>query len=322
MRKPSLVILLVDDDDPERERLHHALEDAGHQVKLFRFGLNDAQTDIEVTPDRVMLVQDRICIGDADFAEATSVFYRRWKMCPEPMVRSSLAVHDDARFAEREWDAAVFGALLDIETRYPNLIWLNRPCLDLISRHKLHLLNNASGAGFVVPQWCLATKMRFLPNDTVIAKAINVDEYIDKDRHLATTTVDEETLNDLMKNRLSCPSLLQRYVTANEELRVYYVRGAMTCLRLQKKEQTSDSRFSDITDLKLDLVPCAPALLTAAHRFCKKSGFEFVVFDVLVPSSGELCLVDITPNGTWVEYEKLSGVPLTANIAFQLGASA
>jgi hypothetical protein len=314
------VILIGDHDDEDLTQLSHALLIRG--VRLARIILGEPDTAIEITVanDVIKLRQGQTELVPRHFENARGVFYRRWKMCIGPIVRSTLPDPEEARFAEKEWNALLISALRILEQLNPNVPWINPVGVDQMGRDKLFLLNQASRVGMTAPEWVASNVFTAPVPGPLVAKAINVDQHIDDKRNFSTSAVEPEFVGLNLGRRSPCPSLLQRRIAAEHELRVFYVNGELVSLKLQTSEPVSDIRYAKPGSLKCRLTDCPASLAPRIHKFCDSLSLRYAALDLLA-EAGTYHLVDVTPNACWSGFELTNGAGMSEDIADALLAS-
>jgi hypothetical protein len=174
------------------------------------------------------------------------VIYRsgigRWE---RPVSATSLGVAE-RDFAEREWSTLVNVLLLEFEQRCQHPLWINRPSASLIVSQKHNLLTTADIDGFRVPLYSTSTQGS-LPTSVTgrsVSKAINEDEDVDDHHTFATSEVPSEVIAQA-PFRSDCPTLIQKRVYCDHELRAYTCWGSCwhcACSRGSLMSSTSDFR--------------------------------------------------------------------------------
>ncbi len=226
------MLVFADADDAGVARLVAGLE-RRLDVTWWRFGIPEGSVSVDVDEHGFRLEQPEVRVCSTAIREAGVIVYRRRLMQPRPLVISDLPSPEDRGFSEREWTSVIEGLLL-AEEREGDATWLNSPSATLLTHNKLALLLHAARMGMAVPAFSLSNPVRFPPSSRgeLVVKAISSNERIDSTRHFSTALLSREDLRDLPGARLPTPSLLQEYVPADIELRVFYLLGAFFALAL------------------------------------------------------------------------------------------
>jgi glutathione synthase/RimK-type ligase-like ATP-grasp enzyme len=288
------------------------------EVTFLPLGCDGNQVDVDSD-----LKDFRIAIGDAivttrDLLTAPLIVYRRCWHNETPLVKPNEDEEEEDRlFAQKEWDAAIRGALLAAESA-SSAVWMNSPKLELVSRNKIFLLSVAARCGFTVPRTRISSTSRLPPGvSNAVCKAINVDERISESRYFPTTLVTQD-LADILNKPLLCPSLLQEYVRSDIELRLYFVLGETITLRISKSVDTPiDSRYLARHQMTVERIACPSDILALTRHFAELTGLRFFALDLILTNS-DAYLLDVTPNATWSFYEDVDHDMVTAPMAAAL----
>jgi hypothetical protein len=300
------VLVLADADDVGVTRLVSRLEQE-LRVVWWRFGLPEDSISVRVDGADFELEQPGARLSSDQFRASSTIVYRRRLLRPRPLVTSELASAEDRSFSEREWSSLIDGLLLT-EERQGRSTWLNPPSATLLTSNKLALLLHATSLGLPVPAFSVSTPVR-LPSASghaLVTKAISLDERIDAERYFGTALLAEEDVQDLPGTRLPTPSLLQEYVPASAELRVFYALGELFCLALTPSRDHVDIRYEARSALSPQAVDTPPSLAEAFGTLARALALSYCTFDVVIPEVGRPMLVDITPNGDWAFFESRS----------------
>jgi hypothetical protein len=295
------VLVLADADDVGVARLVSILERTVH-VRWWRFGLPESAVSVYVDDRGFRLDQPEVSLCPADFDSAGTIIYRRRLMQSRPLVTSELPTHEDRAFSEREWSSLIGGVLLS-EERRGHSTWLNRPSAMLVADNKFALLLAALGAGLPVPRLSVSAPVRLPPGRELVTKAISADERIDASRYFSTALLSAEDLRDLPGARLPTPSLLQEYVKAELELRVFYALGEFLSLALTPASDHVDIRHAPRAKLSPREYQLSKDLRDALAGLASEFALDYCTFDLVIPDEGPPALVDITPNGDWDYFE-------------------
>ena len=298
----SDLLVLADADDAGVSRLVTSLAPR-LGVAWWRFGLSEDSVSVQADERGFQLEQPGTTLRSADLRDTPIVVHRRRLLQPRPLVTSELTSPQDRGFSEREWTSLIDGVLLD-EERQSRSTWLNSPTATLLTSNKLSLLLFAARTGVPVPSFSVSTPVCFPATGRgLVAKAISADERIDSSRHFSTALLSPEDLHDLPGARTPTPSLLQEYVPASLELRVFYALGEFLTLALTPCAENVDIRHSTRARLSPRPYDLPADLCAALGGLARAFALGYCTFDLVVPSDGPPELVDITPNGDWDYFE-------------------
>jgi len=300
--EPS-VLVLADHDDAGVSRLVASLA-ARLEVIWWRFGLPEDSISVDVDGDGFRLEQPGASVCSFDLRRAPVIIYRRRLLHPRSLVSSELPSLENRGFSEREWTSLIDGLLL-AEERHSHSTWLNSPSATLLTNNKLSLLLFAAGAGLPVPPFSVSTPVRFPPTSrpSLVTKAISSDERIDATRYFSTARLSEEDFKSLPGARIPTPTLLQEYVPASVELRVFYALGEFLTLALTPSGEHVDIRHAPRAKLSPRPHDLSPELRKVLGDLASSFDLGYCTFDLAVPEDGPAALLDITPNGDWDYFE-------------------
>lgn len=309
------MLVFADADDVGVSRLVASLE-TRLSVTWWRFGVPESSVSVDVDRSGFHLEQPKARVCSNAIREAEVIVYRRRLIQPRPLVLSDLPAPEDRSFSEREWTSLIEGLLL-AEEREAHATWLNSPSAALLTHNKLALLLRAARMGLPVPAFSLSTPVRFpsRSRDELVAKAISSNERIDTTRYFSTRLLSREDLRNLPGEHLPTPSLLQEYVPADIELRVFYLLGAFLSLALTPSRDHVDIRYTPRTELAPRVHDLEPELRHALARLASVLALGYCTFDLVIPAGGSPVLLDITPNGDWAHFESDSAPVVTEFLA-------
>lgn len=305
-------MVFADSDDVGVSKLVRHL---GEQLSItwWRFGVSESTVSVEADGGYFRLEQPGATVETATLRAADVILYRRRLLQPRPLVISELPSAHDRNFSEREWGSLIEGLLL-AEEDGTRAQWLNSPSSTLLTGHKLPMLLRASRMGLRVPAFSVSTPVRFpaASRDELITKAISSDERIDDARYFTTALLSQEDLRNLPGTRLPTPSLLQEYIRAEIEVRVFYALGGILALALSRPREHVDIRYAQGAELLPRPYVLAPELRAALAELASAFSLGYCTFDLLIPGDGTPLLIDITPNGDWDHFES-DGDPVITN---------
>jgi hypothetical protein len=313
------ILVLADDDDAGVSRLVSSLK-ARFDVAWWRFGLPESSVSVDLGPEGFRLEQPDGEIRPPTLRHTPVIVHRRRFLQARPLVASELEGAADRAFSEREWGSLIEGLLL-AEERHSDSTWLNSPSAALRTANKLSLLLFAAQAGLPVPPFSISTPVRFpRSRGELVVKAISADERIDESRQLTTALLSPEDLRDLPGARIPTPSLLQEYVPAEMEIRVFYALGELFALALRSPREHVDIRHVPRSELSPVAHELPSALRESLAGVAAAFGLGYCTFDLVVAAGEPPALVDVTPNGDWDYFESDEAPVVTEFLAEAIAA--
>jgi hypothetical protein len=304
-----VVVVFADADDVGVSRLVATLQRRLSTV-WWRFGLPEGSVAVDVEGESFRLDQPGASLSSTDLHAAAVIVYRRRFLRPRPLVVSELPRQADRDFSEREWTSLIEGLLL-VEEHESDTIWLNSPSSTLLTHNKLALLMHAARSGVAVPPFSVSSPVQFpqQAGGDLVVKSISTDERIDATRHFTTARLSSEDRRTLDGARLPTPSLLQEFVQAEIEVRVFYVLGEFFSLALTRSREHVDIRHVAHAELAPRPYDLAPELRSGLAGLADAFSLGCCTFDLLLALDGAPVLIDITPNGSW-DYFESDAAPL------------
>lgn len=313
------MVFIYDVDD-------HNIPQVIEKVKKYRdvkeFILNKSEQDIQIThsikDQSLEIRQGNTTISNLDFKESKYIIFFRWQMSNLPLVKSSLKNKLERSFAEREWESLLLGIFIYLEKLYANSIWINSPNQYNNSRNKYSLLCIAYNIGFNIPQFIASNIIQNINgNNKLVVKALSSDEYIRQNIKFCTSQLDEKFINKNIGKNILCPSYFQKLINPNFEIRLYYLLGKFLAIKLETTTKYIDIRCLSKKYIKMEYFECPNEIKNKVILFCKDMNFTYCCFDFIVQDSN-FYLIDITPNGSWMFYEKNSGIDISGWFANNL----
>jgi hypothetical protein len=207
--------------------------------------------------------------------------------------------------------------------------WLPGYEASNFSSNKLIILNEARECGFNVPEaYIIKSKadLRALMkkfDNQIIIKPINYCQYYFKDDGVFTSFThkpDEDTLKDLPETFF--PSLVQRKIQGQYELRIFYLEGkCYTEVSLNQEALATASDIKLIQNLKTThFVPynLPKALEEQIDVFMKKIGLNTGSVDIIRDTSGEYHFIEVNPAGQYLAPSQKCNFQLDRMIAEHL----
>jgi hypothetical protein len=297
-----LTVLIYEKDDLDIAELAATM--SAHGARTIELLLCCAADDyrIDSSLDGFELAYRDTVLTDRDLRSADLIIYRRYSSRnPSPVTVPALE-GDSRRFAEREWAAALQGAVVAAELNHTGPRWCNRPSLDGVLRNKIALLASARAASLSVPDLRIGNYTPTPEGDRFVVKAINADEFISDDRKFMTTDFPAELVARFRGERVPAPTLVQAKVDFEYEVRCYVVGSSVLGYRIGTPDGVTDSRLVPAADLLVDRVELDEATSGRLLEWTRRRGLLFCAFDLLVDRDGLHLLIDINPHGTWNWY--------------------
>jgi hypothetical protein len=207
-------------------------------------------------------------------------------------------------FGEREWTAALQGALVAAEFAHSEVRWCNRPSLDGILRNKIALLASARAASLPVPELRIGNYTPTPAGDQFVVKAINADEFICADQKFTTADFPAEMVQRYRDERVPVPTLVQTKVNATHEIRSYVVGSSVLSYQLEVPAGVIDSRLVPPAELHPARVTLDHVISRRLVDWTQRQNLAYCAFDLLVDCDGVHMLIDINPHGTWGWYSE------------------
>ena len=240
--------------------------------------------------------------GDIGFVEGIS----------DPVQRAAVA---------KEVSATMDGLFALLADRY----WLNEPLAIARAKLKSYQLGLAREIGLSIPK-------TIITNDPVLAKAFcrlgptvfkpmaqAVLRYEDQVYGVETTLLTDAHIGrlDLIRSQ---PVILQSCIDKRCELRVTYVGGKIFVAR---QELASGHSTSVVDWRSLQGTPdsvyvpgeLSPGTTTKVTRLMQELNLGFGALDFAVDQDGNEFFLEVNPNGQWLGYTDMIGLPAAAEIA-------
>jgi hypothetical protein len=101
------------------------------------------------------------------------------------------------------------------------------------------------------------------------------------------------------------PVIVQEYVEHVQELRVYYLNGAVCAFDVRKPSPAAIWLLPSRVEIGHTECPRAAAVLV--HRLAAQWGLRYGAFDLLVTAAGELVFLEVNTDGDWLWFEGRAG---------------
>lgn len=249
----------------------------------------------------------RSLAGLTGLDDVRAVWWRR----PHPsLVPAGLRADDDA-YRQAECDGFAQGLLWSLPAR-----WINDPGHDRLAHRKIVQLDTARRAGCAIPETLITNDpgeaREFIENcaGRVVFKRTGTSR-----AEFAETRLAESTDLDRLGAIRWAPTIFQRYIDPECDLRVVWVDGQEWAVRI-------DSRAgAGRVDSRLDVsVGFSPARLPAAvskslATLMGALGLRFGVLDLRVGLDGEHYFLEVNPQGQFAYLEIKTGLPIFSSLA-------
>jgi hypothetical protein len=296
------VVLIHEVEDADALALAAFLRERGARTLTFPLGGPEADYTVDIGLDGFRFQAGTAVLTDEDLLSAELIVYRRFSSRnPSPVTVAGLA-GDSRRFAEREWAAAIQGALVATEWAHPDRPWCNRPSLDGILRNKVALLASARKAGLVVPDLRIGNHTPLPRGDRFVVKAVNADEFIADDQKFTTAEFPAELVERFHGRRVRAPTLVQARVNHQYEVRCFVVGTSVLAYRIDAGGDEVDSRLVPADQLGVEPMELGAATAERLLAWARARGLLYCAFDLLVDRTGAHLLIDVNPHGGWGWY--------------------
>lgn len=223
--------------------------------------------------------------------------------------------------AEKEVRDLVEGLCATLESKF----WLNRPSTMATAKLKPLQLHVARNIGILMPDTIITSDpgsaRAFCSKGPTIFKPLvePILDYGEVSYGVETTLINEEHMRrfDLIKSQ---PIMLQRFIAKKHELRV-------TCVGDQlfvAKQELSTDISSDVADWRplqgtakstYSIGSLPEDLVSKVSTLLQRLNLGFAAIDFAVSEEGQCYFLEVNPNGQWLGYTDLIGLPAASAIA-------
>ncbi len=241
-----------------------------------------------------------------------SVYWQEAKRRVRPDVLEQIA---------REHAVALGGLLAVLADKY----WLTHPAR--VHVNKLDMLQRAHQSGLVVPETHVVNRKRdvtaLLATGEFICKSLYEPLFLkDGSGFYAMYTTQIGAADDELICDDFTPSLVQRLIPKNYELRVFYLDGesyAMAIFSQQRARSALDFRNVDWTDPPRQVPYTLPTDLAARiHAFMTSIGLNCGSLDLVRSTGGDYYFLEVNPAGQFGMVAFPCNYPLYEKIALHL----
>ena len=232
----------------------------------------------------------------------STIWYRR----PKPISVSTDADEAQALHLSREWASALNNFLEHVEPRR----WMNHPSANARASNKLLQLSVAAQVGLRVPDTLVTTigadARAFFDahGGRIIIKPLS-SGYVETANQKVSALIYTSKVSaaDLEDDALlaQCPSLFQREITKNSDVRLTAVDGRLCALaQLPVGSHTDiDIRRHDVAEINYRPIEVPVQVRDSLSKFMSTMRLRFGAFDFAIDSNGEWWFLEVNPNGQW-----------------------
>lgn len=248
-----------------------------------------------------------------------SVWFRRTKY---PALNEYNA--DVKAYCYAELDSFFKNLWLSIETDK----WLSKPDKVYNAENKLLQLRKAKEIGFNIPETIVTGDSKIIRefyesnNRNVIIKPLYENRLISNEsQSLIFTNKLNDSDFDRIDDRISLPSIFQRYVEKDMEYRVTVVNDDVFAATVdsQSDEQTKIDWRKKKLKFRASEIP--ENIRQLCVLLTKRLGISFGAIDLIKDQNGDYQFLEINPNGQWAWIEMDTGMPISESIIKYLSKS-
>jgi hypothetical protein len=226
-----------------------------------------------------------------------------WRRASFPQISEDEAYSDQNAFVSGEWRAALLGALL---TGFRG-DWISDPERTRTASNKLLQLHAAAEIGWITPQTLVSQDPARIhafcaaaPGQRVVAKALTAT----RGRTMATVPL---TLAELAKADLTlCPAIYQHFIPGTRHLRINCFGERITAFMIET--HIMDWRRDHAA--RMTPYPLGPRTSELCLRLLDRLGLEMGVLDAKLLDGGDVCFLEVNPQGQFLFLEGATGTDL------------
>ena len=219
--------------------------------------------------------------------------------------------------------------LLGFYSLLDHAAWMNDYFREQKAVNKLYQLAMAKACGLRIPDTLVTQDPEAARGfydrhaGAVLCKAISQSGHVPKDdtrrrgQQIYANVLAEEALDDLERVRYA-PTLFQRYVDKDYELRVTVVGNAVfaAAIESQRSERTKvDWRRYDTKNTPYYPYRLPEEIERALLALMRTLGLEYGAIDLIRATTGEYVFLEVNPGGQWGWVEGLTGHPINEAVA-------
>jgi len=257
-------------------------------------------------------------------SEYRSIWYRRPKPISEVMRFEN---SDVRRFVFKEIQHTTRGVLSNFQG-----IWVNDPYRSSLANYKPHQLSLAREIGFQIPPSLLTTdpvkaNQFYEQHDgDVIYKALEIPVFkLDGEyKSTYTTLIPSETSESILNKVQNCPSLLQKHIKKEYELRITVVGDEFFCAKIDSQAHEASTvdwrRHQDRNDVPVTAVDVDESIKAMCLEFMNHFGLVYSAFDFIVDPDGRMVFMENNPHGQWAWVQEATQQPIAQALTHLLAA--
>jgi hypothetical protein len=313
--RPSLIILLSNARDVTADFFECRLKSRGCSfVRLDSDVFASANLTIQASAEGWggTFELNGSCI---DVQSIGAIYYRR----PQPPILS-----EGIAAGLRDWMSSelrcAWGGLLSANR---NVRWVNHPLAASAASYKPEQLARAPRFGLRVPETLITTdpsaarafcrRLRW----RIIAKPIGHGEILGEDGAVAglvyTNAVDASH-DGLLDRVAACPTLLQRQIDKQVDIRVCVVDSECIALALHSQENPSsaiDCRRDNMRGMRYSPIELPSSLKQSLVALTASYDLHYSAIDLALDTDGTYWYLESNPAGQWAWLEQLTGVAIS-----------
>ena len=245
-----------------------------------------------------------------------------WNTSPLSIKIADNVIEESKAFVKAEWTEGISSLWNSIDAN-----WINHPTSILNSVNRIKQLHFASDVNLRTPNTIVTNNPHRL-NDffeecdgEIIAKTLHSSEGLPENKMIFTTKL---TKNDLERSSQLkfAPSLFQRYIPKNTELRVTIIGDIFHTAEIysQMSEKTKHDwrNYDDFEKTPYKSSDIPNNLKESLLKLMEKMNLKFGSVDLIKTPDGEYIFLEINPNGRWWWIQELTGMNIAKDIALKL----
>jgi len=250
-----------------------------------------------------------------DVNKVTAIYYRR-PVTPNTPAGASIGM--------RRWIAnevrSAWGGLLATN---PSITWVNHPLAISGAAYKPEQLVRAARMGLNVPETVVTTDVACATDFcrthswNVVTKPIGHGEIraaIEADDRVVYTSALNDSHERIMTRVAVCPTLLQRRITKDIDVRVTVVDSECMAVALHSQDSSVsavDCRRDNMRDMRYSRLRLPTELEQSVIDYTKSYGLTFSAIDLVRDREGVYWFLEINPAGQWAWLEQVADVPIS-----------
>jgi glutathione synthase/RimK-type ligase-like ATP-grasp enzyme len=255
-------------------------------------------------------------VGDAwlEPGQVKNIWYRR----PEELKGSRFEDSPAGRCALDEWTHAIEGFLAHV----PASRWMNHPSVNALASNKLEQLTVARELGLSIPETLVtqepgqARDFFKLHQGRVVVKPM-AGGYVscggETGAIIYTSRVRESDM-DCCEELRDCPTMFQRYIPKQCDVRITVVDRELSCVELRASDeeglQRCDIRRHNMAGVDYVVSRLPTSVERSVRRLVEHYQLRFAAIDMVVDSAGEFVFLEVNPNGQWAWLDLAGGASI------------